>query len=88
MVVGSLTMPAMTTRATIDRLTLLRYRNLVACRIVTNRTTLRRWMERAADPFPAAIQLSENSIAWRAMDVEAWLERRSIGRLQRRMPAD
>jgi predicted DNA-binding transcriptional regulator AlpA len=60
-----------------DSITLLRYRDLVDRKIVNNRMTLRRWMERGNDPFPAAIQLSENSIAWYASAVEAWLERRA-----------
>jgi len=56
---------------------LLRYRDLVASGIVNNRMTLRRWMDRKDDPFPQAIQLSENSIAWRAADVENWIARRA-----------
>lgn len=38
--------------------------------------TLYRWMARENDPFPQPIRLGENSIAWRASDVEAWLDRR------------
>lgn len=58
---------------------LFRYRDLVERKIVTNRVTLRRWMEREVDPFPAAIRLGQNSIAWKTSDVEAWLERRAKG---------
>ena len=60
-----------------DNLTLLRYKDLVERRIVSNRVTLRRWTERPYDPFPKSIKLAENSIAWKASDVEAWLERRA-----------
>jgi predicted DNA-binding transcriptional regulator AlpA len=58
-------------------LLLLRYRDLVDLRIVSNRVTLRRWMARENDPFPQAIALGPNSIAWRAVEVEKWLERRA-----------
>ena len=60
-----------------DNLTLLRYKDLVERRIISNRVTLRRWMESDELPFPRAIRLSENSIAWRAREVEAWLQRRA-----------
>ncbi len=60
-----------------DYLTLLRYKDLVDRRIVSNRVTLRRWTELDRDPFPKPIRLAENSIAWRASDVEAWLDRRA-----------
>jgi predicted DNA-binding transcriptional regulator AlpA len=57
-----------------------RYTDLVERKIITNRTTLRRWSdERKEDPFPAPIRLGENSIAWRASDVEEWLRRRAHG---------
>ena len=59
-----------------NTLQLLRYPDLVANRIVTNRMTLRRWMERQVDPFPQPIRLGGNTIAWRAEDVEAWLQGR------------
>jgi len=63
---------------------LLRFADLKKSQIVPNRTTLARWMQRADDPFPAALQLGMNSIAWRESDVAAWLERRS----QRTQPAE
>ena len=59
------------------QLLLMRYRDLLERRIVPNRTTLVRWMNLSDDPFPAAVKLGENSIAWRAAEVEAWLERRA-----------
>lgn len=57
----------------------LRYSDLVRRNIVTNRTTLRRWMTRPDDPFPQAIYLGPNYIVWRATEVEAWIDRRSKG---------
>lgn len=57
---------------------LLRFPDLVARGVVTNRMTLRRWMALPfdEDPFPQPIVLGKNSIAWRAEDVSAWLDRR------------
>ncbi len=68
------------------QLFLLRYRDLVERKIVNNRMTLRRWMDpegpHKADPFPRPIVLTSSTrqnhaIAWRAADVEQWLERRA-----------
>ena len=61
----------------LNTLLLLRYPDLVAKRIVTNRMTLRRWMERQVDPFPQPVRLGNNTIAWKAVDVAAWIERRA-----------
>ena len=58
-------------------LTLLRFRDLKASGIVSNRMTLTRWMRRENDPFPQPLRLSEAIIAWRKCDIEAWLERRA-----------
>jgi len=61
-----------------DSLTLLRYPDLVDRQIVNNRMTLRRWMNRREDPFPRFIRLTSNgSVAWRLVEVEAWMERRA-----------
>lgn len=62
-------------RITHDSLMLLRYSDLKQRNIVRNRITLARWIK--AGHFPAPIQLAANSIAWRASDVEAWLDRRA-----------
>ncbi len=67
----------MSTQSLLNMLVLLRFPDLVARRIVNNRMTLRRWMEREVDPFPQPVRLGEHTIAWRAEDVAAWLERRA-----------
>jgi len=56
---------------------LLRYRDLLERKVVNNRMTLKRWMELKDDPFPPAIALGPNSVAWDARAVEAWIQRRS-----------
>ena len=61
------------------QLFLVRYCDLVERNIVTNRVTLKRWMDREDDPFPAAIQLGPNSIAWDSRAVATWVERRAGG---------
>jgi predicted DNA-binding transcriptional regulator AlpA len=58
----------------------LRYRDLLTAGVVRNRTTLMRWMRREDDPFPQPLRLGENTLAWRAIDVEAWLDRRTPNR--------
>ena len=63
-------------------LLLFRYRDLLERKIVNNRMTLRRWMNRSDDPFPAPIVLTasarqNHSIAWYAADIEDWLSRRA-----------
>jgi predicted DNA-binding transcriptional regulator AlpA len=58
-----------------DSNTLYRFPDLHERNIVHNRTTLKRWMTRERNPFPKPVKLGENSIAWRATDVEQWLER-------------
>jgi predicted DNA-binding transcriptional regulator AlpA len=58
-------------------ITLLRFRDLKAAGIVPNRTTLTRWLKRKTDPFPRPIHLGDNFVAWRLIDIEAWLERRA-----------
>ena len=61
--------------STLKDKTLFRFRDLKTAGIVSNRMTLTRWMRREDDPFPRPLRLSEAIIAWRATDVEAWLER-------------
>ena len=56
-------------------LLMLRFPDLVALGIVRNRVTLNRWI--AADHFPKPIQLGPNSVAWKASEVKAWLDRRA-----------
>ena len=61
-----------------DQTYLVRYPGLTAREIFKNRTSLRRAMDPAnADPFPQPIRLGPNSIAWRLIDVERWLDRRA-----------
>jgi Prophage CP4-57 regulatory protein (AlpA) len=55
---------------------MLRFADLKAGRIVNDRKTLKTWMERPDDPFPAPYALSERSLAWKKTEVEAWLARR------------
>lgn len=76
--------------STNDNLTLFVFLDLITRRIAPNRTTLKRWMDRQDDPFPAPIVLADGKrqegsekprfsgrrVAWCAVDVEAWLERR------------
>jgi len=65
--------------ARMSQLRLLRYEDLIEANVIRNRTTLRRWMNRAEDPFPQPIVLGTGpraAIAWRADEVEAWIKRR------------
>lgn len=55
-------------------LELLRFSDLVKLRIVSNRQTLRRWV--SAGIFPRPIQLGPNAVAWKATEVEDFLESR------------
>jgi predicted DNA-binding transcriptional regulator AlpA len=63
----------------VERLELLRFSDLKRLGVVRDRATLRRWLKAKTDPFPSAIVLSGNSIAWRAAEVSAWLDRRPRG---------
>jgi predicted DNA-binding transcriptional regulator AlpA len=58
---------------------LWRFADMVALGIVLERTTLRRWMESDADPFPQPLILTPNSLARRSAEVMAWLSRRPRG---------
>ena len=53
----------------------LRYADLVERQIVSNRTTLARWIRDYS--FPAGVLLGPNTRAWPADQVEAWLEARA-----------
>lgn len=53
---------------------LLRFHDLKARGVISNRMTLRRWI--AEHGFPAGMQLGPNSVAWREDEVEAWLASR------------
>lgn len=57
-----------------DSLTVLRYSDLVQRRLFNNRMTLKRAIE--AGDFPPAIHLGKNSLAWKAIDVQRWLDQR------------
>ncbi len=61
--------------STQNLLRLLRYADLVSLKIVNNRMTLYRWMESRG--FPRPLHLGPNSVAWRSVEVEAWLEERA-----------
>ena len=53
---------------------MLRFRDLKASGLFNNRVTLARWIRKQG--FPRPLQLGENSLAWRADEVEAWLASR------------
>jgi prophage regulatory protein len=57
----------------------IRYPDLKARGIVTNRMTLRRWI--AEHGFPPGVQLGPNSVAWREDEVDAWLASRARARV-------
>jgi len=57
----------------------IRFSDLKAFGIVSNRMTLKRWLERKNNPFPKPHQFGENLIAWRVSEVEAWLKRTKRG---------
>ncbi|GAB4231983.1 MAG: hypothetical protein Kow00109_04330 [Acidobacteriota bacterium] len=59
---------------------LLRFHDLKRLGVVTNRATLRRWV--AAGDFPPPIPVGPNSLAWRADEVRAWLDRRAEQRAE------
>jgi predicted DNA-binding transcriptional regulator AlpA len=54
---------------------LIRYLDLKARGIVSNRMTLRRWI--AEEGFPAGVQLGPNSVAWPEDEINAWVKSRS-----------
>jgi len=54
---------------------LFRVDHLLANGIVSSRSTLRRLMRRAVDPFPQPIHIGPNSRAWDAGEVTAWVKR-------------
>jgi predicted DNA-binding transcriptional regulator AlpA len=58
---------------------LLRFNDLKARNIVTNRVTLGEWIKRGA--FPPGIQLAERTRAWSEDEIEAWLASRRVGPL-------
>ena len=61
--------------ATFHQFQMLKFGDLVKLKIVNNRVTLSRWVK--AGTFPSPIKLGENSIGWRARDVQEWLDRRA-----------
>jgi hypothetical protein len=54
----------------------LRFHDLRAAGIVTNRMTLGRWI--ASQGFPRGVMLGLNTRAWPADEVEAWLANRPL----------
>jgi len=63
----------------VDQLELLRFCDLKRLGVVRDRATLRRWLKAESDPFPPALVLSGNSVAWRSAEVRDWLDRRPRG---------
>ncbi len=53
---------------------LLRFHDLVSLKIVTNRMTLKRWID--GQGFPPGFMLGPNTRAWPEDAVEAWLNAR------------
>lgn len=51
---------------------LLRYDDLVERGVVRNRTTLYRWIK--TKNFPSPVKLGNQTVAWPAAAVEAWVE--------------
>jgi hypothetical protein len=68
-----------TTMAEVRERELWRFGDLQALGICADRQTMRRWQRAETDPFPQPLVLSGNSIAWRAAEVRAWLDRRPRG---------
>jgi hypothetical protein len=67
------------TMAEVRERELWRFSDLQALGICADRQTMRRWQRAETDPFPQPLVLSGNSIAWRAQEVRAWLDRRPRG---------
>jgi len=53
---------------------ILRFRDLVDRGIVSNRTTLYRWIRSCG--FPPGVLLGPNTRAWPEDEIDAWIERR------------
>jgi predicted DNA-binding transcriptional regulator AlpA len=53
----------------------LRYKDLVAMGVVSNRMSLKRWTERPDDPFPAGIPIGQNVLVWSAEEIQKWILR-------------
>ncbi len=62
-----------------NTLKVLRFSDLVQLGIVNNRMTLRRWVKKGA--FPAPFRISPKRLAWRAPEVEKFLEERQLERV-------
>ncbi len=56
----------------------LRYADLVERQIISNRTTLSRWIRN--NGFPPGILLGPNTRAWPVDQVDTWLEARAAQR--------
>ena len=54
---------------------LIRFQGLVECNIVKNRVTLQRWIN--SNGFPKPVRLGPNTVAWKASEVQAWIEGRA-----------
>ena len=61
-----------------NKKTFLRYRDFIESGLVSNRTTLDRWIE--SNDFPKPYRLGPNTLAWRQDEVDAWVaERKRAG---------
>ena len=57
---------------------LLRFKELKAAGIVTDRATLRRWVNKYG--FPQGTCLGPNIVAWNSAEIDQWLESRPKGK--------
>jgi prophage regulatory protein len=64
-------MPVETKALHDDMKRLYRFGDLVRLGIVSNRSTLYRWIRE--ERFPRPVRLTEISVAWRRQDVDRWL---------------
>src|SRR5215208_1073580 len=60
----------------------LRFADLVALGVISNRVTLGRWME--GQNFPRPVRLGENTVAWVASEIDGWLADRERARASRK----
>ena len=61
-------------REVLKEITMLHFCDLQRLEVVSNRTTLTRWIAELG--FPAPVKLGKRSLAWRTQDVHRWLAAR------------
>jgi len=61
-----------------DSFEVIRFADIRNARIAKDRKTIYAWMTLSIDPFPAAIRLGNQGIAWRRCEVASWLEGRRL----------